>query len=178
MGKPPDQRRASRQDRLAASSIWARWALVVILAAPWMLTVQPALFGNGAHDFAPLVILVGAFVGNSLRDQAFLRLPAESRRKVIAVRRSGDLTGDRTLDAIGFNRVQRAARSARLDRILLPILVAIYVTSPVVAAVRDTPWWVFCLLPGAIVAAAIPAIWPPEDPRVQLDRLLHPVGAA
>ncbi|MGV8973081.1 MAG: hypothetical protein ACOH10_12235 [Rhodoglobus sp.] len=166
------ERRASRQDRIAASSVWMRSTLVVVVAVPWMLTLPPALFGDGSNDLAPLAVIAGALVGNSYRDRAFLRLPAASRLKVIAVRRSGQLTGDRTLDAIALNRVQRAARTARLDRFLRPLAVAMYMTGPLVAAVRDTPWWLVCLLPGAVVAAAMSATWTPEDPRVQRDRLL------
>jgi len=176
MSRLPAQRHESRQDRLAASSILTRLGLVVVLAGPWMLSLPPALFGVRSYSLAGLVVLIGAFAGNSYRDRDFLKLPGASRRKVIAVRRSGQLTGDRTLDGIAFNRVQRAARTARFDRILLPILVTIYVAAPVVAAVRDDPWWLLCLLPGAVAAAAIPATWPPEDPRVQRDRLLNQVG--
>lgn len=141
-----------------------------------MLSLPPALFGVRSYSLAGLGVLIGAFAGNSYRDRDFLRLPGASRRKVITVRRSGRLTGDRTLDAIAFNRVQRAARTAKSDRILLPILVTIYMAAPVVAAVRDDPWWLLCLLPGAVAAATIPATWPPEDPHAQLDRLLNPVG--
>lgn len=170
------RRQVVRQDRMAASSIWMRSVLLIVVAVPWMLTLRPALLGDGSIDFAPLAVLLGALVGSSVGDRAFLRLPAASRRKVIAVRRSGKLTGDRTVDAIALKRVQRAASTARLDRVLRPLTVALFVTIPVIAAFRDTPWWLACLLPGAIVAAAMLESWPPEDPRVQRDRLLHPVG--
>lgn len=176
MSTLPAQRHESRQDRLAASSILTRLILVVVLAGPWMLALPSAMFGVRTYALGGLVVLIGGFAGNSWRDRDFLKLPGASRRKVIAVRRSGQLTGDRTLDGIAFNRVQRAARTARLDRVLIPILVAIYMAVPVVAAVRDDPWLLLCLLPGAVAVAAIPVTWPPQDARVQRDRLLNPAG--
>ena len=181
MSRRPAQRHEIRQDRLAASSILARLSWVVVLAGPWMLAVPPALFGIRGHPLVSLPVLIGGFggfAGNAWRDRDFLRLSGASRRKVIAVRRSGQLTGDRTLDRIAVNRVQRAAGTVRLDRVLIPILVAIYVAVPVAAAVRDAPWWLLCLLPGAIAAAAIPLTWPPQDARVQRDRLLNRPSAA
>lgn len=172
----PAQRQESRQDRLAASSIVTRLILVVVLAGPWMLALPSAMFGVRTSSLGGLMVLIGSFAGNSLRDRDFLKLPVASRRKVIAVQRSGQLTGDRTLDRLAFNRVQRAARTARSDRVLIPILVAIYAAVPVVASVRDDPWWLLCLLPGAVAAAAIPVTWPPEDARAQRDRMLNPAG--
>ena len=141
-----------------------------------MLALPSAMFGVRSHALGGLVVLIGCLAGNSWRERDFLRLPGASRRKVIAVRRSGQLTGDRRLDGIALNQVQRAARTARSDRVLIPILVAIYVAVPVVAAARDDPWWLLCLLPGAVAAAAIRVAWPPEDARVQRDRLLNPAG--
>jgi hypothetical protein len=161
---------------LAASSIVTRLILVVVLAGPWMLALPSAMFGVNTQSFVGLAVLIGGFTGNSIRDRDFLRLPGASRRRVIAVRRSGQLTGDRTLDGIAINRVRRAARTTRSDRVLIPIAVAIYLAVPVVAAVRADAWWLWCLLPGAVAVAAIPVTWPPEDARVQRDRLLNPVG--
>ena len=161
---------------MAAASIWTRLSLVVVIAVPWMFTLPSGSFGVRSSSLAGLGALIGAFVGYSYRDRDFLKLPGASRRKVIAVRRSGELTGDRVLDGLAFNRAQRVARTAGLDRILLAVVITIYVASPVVAAVRDDGWWLLCLLPGAVAAAALPATWPPEDTRVQWDRLRHPVG--
>jgi len=141
-----------------------------------MLALPSAMFGVRSYSLGGLAVLIGGFAGNSFRDRDFLRLPGVSRRKVIAVRRSGRLTGDRSLDGIAIHRVQRAARTARSDRVLIPIAVAMYMAVPVLAAVRDDPRWLLCLLPGAVAAAAIPVTWPPEDARVQRDRLLNPAG--
>jgi len=49
--------------------------------------------------------LLGAAAGNSYRDRDFLKLPRLSRQKVIAVRRSGQLSGDLTLDQIALDRL-------------------------------------------------------------------------
>ena len=163
----------SRQDRLAASSVWTRLGVALVLAVPWLLALPPAMFGVRGDPLVGLGALLGAAVGNSYRDRDFLKLPGLSRRKVIAVQRSGQLSGDRTLDQIALDRLQRAARAARSERILLPVLIAIYVATPVVAAVRGNSWWLLCLLPAAVVAALLPATWPREDPRLQLDQLLR-----
>jgi hypothetical protein len=131
------------------------------------------MFGVQGNPLVGLGALLGAVAGNSYRDRDFLRLPGLSRRKVIAVQRSGQLSGDRTLDRIALDRLQRAVRAVRSDRILLPILLTIYVATPIVASVRDNGWWLLCLLPAAVVAAVLPATWPREDPRVQRDQLLR-----
>ena len=163
----------SRQDRLAASSVWTRLSVALVLAVPWLLALPPAMFGVHGDPIVGLGALLGAAVGNSYRDRDFLKLPGLSRRKVIAVQRSGQLSGDRTLDQIALDRLQRAVRAVRSDRILLPIPLTIYVATPIVASVRDNGWWLLCLLPAAVVAAVLPATWPREDPRVQRDQLLR-----
>jgi hypothetical protein len=171
MNRQSTQQHESRQDRLAASSIWTRLSLALVLAVPWLLALSPALLGVQTNPLYGLCGLIGAAAGNSYRDRDFLKLPGPLRRKVIAVQRSGQLSGDRTLDQIALDRLQRAARAARSERILLPILITIYVATPVVAAIRDNGWWLLCLLPAAVVAVLLPATWPREDPRVQRDRL-------
>ena len=173
MNRQSTQQHGSRQDRLAASSVWTRLSLAMVIAVPWLLTLPPAMFGVQGNPLVGLGALLGAAAGNSYRDRDFLKLPGLSRRKVMAVQRSGQLSGDRTLDQIALDRLQRAARAARSERILRPILITIYVATPVVAAVRGNGWWLLCLLPAAVVAAVLPATWPREDPRVQLDRLLR-----
>lgn len=175
MGRIPERRHESRQDRLAASSIWTRLSLVVVVAVPWILTLPSALFGVQTNAVAGLGALIGSFAGASFRDRDFLKLSGLSRRRVIAMQRSGQLSGDPILDKIALERLQRAARGVRSDRILLPILLIIYVATPVVAAVRDNGWWLLCLLPGAVAAAILPVTWPRQDPRVQRDRLLRAV---
>ena len=57
-----------------------------------------------------------------------------------------------------------AVSVARLDCALLPVVLAFDVAIPVVAAVRDDPWWLAPLLPGAIAILAIRPIWPSQDP--------------
>ncbi len=173
MNRQSRQQPESRQDRLAASSVWARLGVGLVLAGPFLLALPPAMFGVQGNPLVGLGALLGAVAGNSYRDRDFLRLPGLSRRKVIAVQRSGQLSGDRTLDRIALDRLQRAVRAVRSDRILLPILLTIYVATPIVASVRDNGWWLLCLLPAAVVAAVLPATWPREDPRVQRDQLLR-----
>ena len=171
MNRQSTQQHESRQDRLAASSVRTRLSLAMVIAVPWLLTLPPAMFGVQSNPLVGLYGLIGAAAGNSYRDRDFLKLPGPLRRKVIAVQRSGQLSGDRTLDQIALDRLQRAARAARSERILLPILLTIYVATPIVAAIRDNGWWLLCLLPAAVVAVLLPATWPREDPRVQRDRL-------
>jgi hypothetical protein len=171
MSRYPAQWRAAQQDRLAASSIWTRFGLIALIAVPWFLTIAPAMFGANSYSAIGLYALAGGFLGNSLREQRFLRLPGASRRTVIAVQRSGQLSGDRALDTIALDRVRRAARTTRQDRILIPVSIAIYVAIPVVAAIRTDAWWLLCLLPGVVLAARVQATGRSEDPRVQLNRL-------
>lgn len=173
MSMQPTQRQESRRERLAAASVWTRLSLALVLAVPWLLALSPAMFGVQNNPLVGLGVLIAGVAGNSYRDRDFLKLPGPSRRKVIAVQRSGHLSGDRTLDQIALDRLQRAARAARSDRILLPILIAIYVAAPVVAAVRGNGWWLLCLLPAAVVAAVLPATWPRENPRIGRDRLMR-----
>ena len=178
MSRRPAQPPTRRQDSVAASSIWIRLGLVAVIAGPWVPALVPALFGHQRDSYGALGAVVGAVMGSLYRDRVFLRLPRESRRTVVDVQRSGELTGDAALDGIAIDRLERVARVARLDRALLPVVLAFYVAIPVVAAVRDDPWWLACLLPGAIAVLAIRPVWPPQDPRIQLSRLLQPAGAS
>ena len=169
----PTQRKESRQDRLAASSLWTRFGVALVLSLPWLLALPYALFGVQGAPLVGLGALIGALAGNSFRERHFLRLPGSSRRKVIAVQRSGEPSGDRALDLIAFDRLQRAARAARSDRVLIPILTVVYVVTPVVAAVRDSGWWLLCLVPAAVVAAVLPASWPRQDAGLRHGRPLR-----
>jgi len=173
MNRQSTQQHQDRQDRLAASSVWMRLILASVIAVPWLLALPPAMFGFQSNLVVGLFALIGAAVGNSYRERDFLRLPGPLRRRVIDVQRSGQPSGDRGLDQLALDRLQRAASSAWQERVLLPVLVTIYVATPIVAAIRDNGWWLLCLLPAALVAAALPAPWPRADPRVQRDQLLR-----
>ncbi|QTE30862.1 hypothetical protein [Pengzhenrongella sicca] len=173
MASTPHEGHAIRRDRLETSSIWARCGLVVVIVAPWMLAISPALFDGRSSSGPAIGSLIGVLVGSSLRDRKFLKLSGSARRRVIAVQRSGQRSGDPLLDKIALERLQRAVLGFRSDRIVMPILLAILVAIPVIAAVRDGGWWLLCLLPGAVVAVVLPAPWARLDPRVQRDLLLR-----
>lgn len=172
MSLQPTPRQGSRRDRLAAASLWWRGSLVLVLAAPWSLALDPAMFGVQKNPLVSLTVFMATVAGTAYGDRDFSSLPGSSRRKVIAVQRSGHLSGDRTLDQIALDRLQRFAGGARSNRILLPLVVAIYVAVPVVAAIRGNASWLLCLLPAAVVAAVLPATWP-EDPLIRRDRLIR-----
>ena len=138
--------------------------VVAVIAGLWMPSVVPALLDHLPDIYAALGAVVGTVMGSLYRDRVFLQVPGASRREVVAVHRSGELAGDPALDGIAIDRLKRAARGARLDCALLPVVLAFDVAIPVVAAVRDDPWWLAPLLPGAIAILAIRPIWPSQDP--------------
>jgi hypothetical protein len=80
------------------------------------------------------------------------RLSLAERRRIRAAERTGDPTGDPRLDRILDLRRRRAERRTEHDRVVVPLLLVLLGSVPVLAAVRDSHWWLLCLAYLPLVA--------------------------
>jgi hypothetical protein len=153
------------------------WALVTVefaLILPIALAVPEALFGRGHSAFegaAGVGGFIGAAIGQRRRQREYWTLGRPRRRSVMSSVATGDSTGDPGLDLIALGLLEERARNRRADQWILPLLAALAVAVPILAAVRTVWPWIFAEASTfATFGLALPCLTS-EDPRVRLRRL-------
>ncbi|GGM18849.1 hypothetical protein GCM10011594_43660 [Nakamurella endophytica] len=146
-----------------------------MLIVPLVSALEVAFRGQWSGNFL-VVALIGPTVGWAT-DRDYCRLSADERVQVARTCRTAQPSGVRAVDTVAVNRLERAAKSYRSDRIIVPIVLAVLLAAPIVAAFRQSAWWLLTELPGPLVATRLIQAQRSLDPRTQLSRLRDALSA-
>lgn len=172
----------SWRDRLATGGLWLRLLAWAVLVVPGALALPVAISGPDHYRLGGLVgglgAALGARIGKSVRDRPFLALDRTDRRAVWRIQQTAVPSGDSGLDRLAVARLEWAAKDERGMRVVAPLAALVWISAPMVAAVRGSNWWLLCAVPSAAVVLML--LVPLHDPpsRVRLERLNAALAAA
>lgn len=127
---------------------WPLWAV----AAGYMAVILPSMHAYGVAirgrvSWAAVGVAIAVPLTVSFRQREYWRLTSADRLRVWRATRTGQPTGDSAMDSIVLDRLIKTAASHTWDRVVVPVMMIGLTAIPIVAAVRQSPWWLCALLP-------------------------------